>query len=127
MAALDRDDPVPAGALGHRQGDVRRADQRIGRHHPGLRLGAPGRHGHLMASAIDPGDVGRLEGDPDLLGDAAGVRARGARQDRDELLPAVAADEVGLAKAALQESAERPQDVVADQVPVQLVERAEVI
>ena len=64
---------------------------------------------------------------PDLLRDAARVGARRALEDRDELLAAVAADEVRLAQAALEQPAERPQHVVAGQVAVELVERPEVV
>src|SRR5581483_9828737 len=64
---------------------------------------------------------------PDALGKLGAALGVGAREQNDELLPAPAAREVGLADGQPEDGGELAQDVVADGVPMAVVDRLEVV
>ena len=71
---------------------------------------------------------GRLaHGSPDSLTDLGDILRAGTRQEDEELLAAVADEDVALADHAPAGSRDRPQDAVADDVPVDVVDRLEVV
>src|SRR4029079_12920272 len=126
-ASSGPDDAVPARALGHHETDVG-AGQDVGeallvRAHPG----AAGRDRGPDRRSVGTRDADLRKREADLVG----VRHRLLRgrpiEDRDELLAAIAGDEVGSAEAGPEDVGEGPQDRVACVMPVLLVDRAEVI
>ncbi|PAV69056.1 hypothetical protein WR25_04918 [Diploscapter pachys] len=146
--------PSPAIPIGARpsfrcEGDVRyRVAGAVGAHHPVatggfgiVERGVGGGHERRDRAAVPfrRGDAERCRnreiigarqlGDPasDHLGTGDGVVVIAIGQDDDEFLAAIATGDVGLAQADQQQRADVAQNVVADGVPVFVVDRLEVI
>ena len=88
------DDPVATGALGHEQGDVRGAQERLARRVGGIELGATRRDGDRQLGPVLRANAALGEQAANLVGGAHRVLAIGAVEHDDELLAAEASDEV---------------------------------
>ena len=107
--------------------DVGHLDHRLEGRDARLESRAAGRDGRPEDPATRHRHVEVAEGDPDPLGSPDRIVAGGAVEDDEELLAAVAGDEVGGPEAAGEEPGERPQDGVAGDVAVAVVQVAEVV
>jgi len=111
-------------ALGGVQGPIGGADQRVGI------AAVVGQGGHAEAGRhpqLKVGEDDGLHGGPYLLGHRPRLLLAGVRQQDEELLAAVAADEVALAQRRAQGRRHRGQDLVAAAVAVGVVDVLEVV
>src|SRR6266545_6412676 len=118
---------IAPGVLGHGQPDVGGPDQRPELGHVAGQLGAAGGNAGPQTFSIQAGDPRGGQLGAHLFGQAPGRIPIRLVEHHQELLAAVTGDQVVRPEPSLQDRREPPQHGVAHEVPVALVECAEMI